>query len=237
MFTGRNKILRSQFFCINNAIEEEENDKRALRSLSMVIRKLPTKNTKEKMKVLKESIEYAKKAVAWDFKDSESWYVLGNAHLTYFMANQQYENLNFALKAYTQSEQHQVYQNPDLYYNRATLSNYLEQYDSAIADYEVAHSIDPNLGARDRARAIEDFVINVVGLIKKKGTLKNKMLGSIVKSVPKSIGELKFIKTTQSKYNKGEVKLKSSASDESGEEVKEQVEKEDNHKSKHKSFK
>ena len=46
-----------------NAIEEEPNDKRALRCLSMVIRKLPVKSEKERKKYLKESIEFAKKAV------------------------------------------------------------------------------------------------------------------------------------------------------------------------------
>lgn len=43
-----------------NAIEEEPNDKRALRCLSMVIRKLPFKTEKEKLKHLKQSIDYGK---------------------------------------------------------------------------------------------------------------------------------------------------------------------------------
>ncbi|CAI2369229.1 unnamed protein product [Moneuplotes crassus] len=178
-----------------NAIEEDENDKKALRSLSMVIRKLPTKDSHEQLKSLKESIDYGKRAVACDFKDSESWYVLGNAHLTnFFMGSKNYEDLNFALKAYTQAEKTQVYEHPDLYYNRATIYNYLENYTEAINDYEVAHSIDQNLGAKDRAKAIEDYVINVCNLIKKKGTIKSKVLNGIVKSIPKTIGQVKFIK-------------------------------------------
>lgn len=118
----------------NNAIEEEPNDKRALRELSMVVRKLPCPTPKDKAKIFSESIDYAKKAVNIDLKDSESWYILGNAHLTnfYFMGGQNYEHLNYALKAYTQSEKLQVYQNPDLYYNRGTIYNYLERYNEAI---------------------------------------------------------------------------------------------------------
>lgn len=178
-----------------NAIEEEPNDKRALRCLSMVIRKLPVKSEKERKKYLKESIEFAKKAVGCDFKDSESWYVLGNAHLTnFFMGGQQYEHLDFALKAYTQAQKLQVYQNPDLYYNRATIYNYLERYSDAIDDYEMAHSIDPNLGARGKARAIHEFILHVCDLIKKKGALKSKKFIGLVKSVPTSIGEVKFLK-------------------------------------------
>lgn len=161
----------------------------------MVIRKLPTKSDKELRKVLKQSVEYAKKAVTYDINDSESWYVLGNAHLTnFFMGGQKYENLDFALKAYTQAEKHQIYQNPDLYYNRATIYNYLERYSDAIADYETAHSIDSNLGARDKARGIQEFILNVCKLISKKGQLKTNKFVSLVKSVPTSIGEVKFMK-------------------------------------------
>ena len=146
----------------NNAIEEEPNDKRALRELSMVIRRLPSAAPKDKAKILADSIDYAKKAVSIDFKDSESWYVLGNAHLTnFFMGGQNYEHLDFALKAYTQSEKLQVYQNPDLYFNRGTIYNYLERYSESINDLEKSHSIDPNLGARNKAKAISEFVASV----------------------------------------------------------------------------
>jgi tetratricopeptide (TPR) repeat protein len=178
-----------------NAIEEEPEDKRSLRCLSMVIRKVPTKNAKERSQMLDDSISYAKKAVSIDLKDSESWYVLGNAHLTnFFMNGQKYEHLDYALKAYTQSEKLQIYRNPDLYYNRATIYNYLERYSDAINDYETAHSIDQNLGAMEKARSIQSYVINVCSLIKKKCSLKTNKFVTLVKSIPKSIGEVKFMK-------------------------------------------
>lgn len=190
-----------------NAIEEEPNDKRALRCLSMVIRKLPYKSEKEKQKRLKQSIDFAKKAVSADIKDSENWYVLGNAHLTnFFMGGQLYDHLDFALKAYTQAEKSQVYQNPDLYYNRGTIYNYLERYSDAINDYEKAHSIDPNLGALDKAKAITEYVLNVCNLIKKKGALKSNKFIGLVKSVPKSIGEVKFLKKNLSEEIKEDEK-------------------------------
>lgn len=178
-----------------NVLEDIPNDKRSLRALSMVIRRQPTKGKDERTKILTDSIDYAKQAVAADLSDSESWYVLGNAHLNkFFMGGQEYEHLDFALKAYLQSEKTQVYENPDLYHNRATIYNYLEQYSNAIDDYEKAHSIDPNLGAKDKALAIRDFVFNVCKVIKKKGSLKSEKFIALVKSVPKSIGEVKFMK-------------------------------------------
>ena len=33
--------------------------------------------------------------------------------------------------------------NPDLYFNRATILEYLERYNEAVRDYNTAHSIDP----------------------------------------------------------------------------------------------
>jgi len=56
----------------------------------------------EKGAIWKESIDLATKAVSIDIKDPQSWYILGNAHLTcYFLETDRYEHLNFALKAYT----------------------------------------------------------------------------------------------------------------------------------------
>ena len=190
-----NKIINKSIMWYQNALEEEPDDKRALRCLSMVIRKVPFQNDKEKLKALEDSIQYAKKAVALDLKDSESWYILGNAHLTcFFMGGQRYENLDFALKAYTQSEKRQVYQNPDLYFNRGTICEYLENYSQAINDYDTAHSIDANLGAKAKAKGIQDFVVNVWGLIAKERSQKSSKLVSLIKSIPKTIGEVKFMK-------------------------------------------
>lgn len=73
-------------------------------------------------------------------KDSQSWYVLGNAHLTYFFAcDESIDQLNLALKAYTQTEKTMTEPNPDLYFNRATIYEYLERYQEAGRDYMLAH--------------------------------------------------------------------------------------------------
>jgi len=74
--------------------------------------------------------------------------VLGNAHLTnFFSNNSDVEELNFALKSYTQTERLQKEPNPDLYYNRGTIFEYLERYNEAVRDYLKAHAIDTNLAA------------------------------------------------------------------------------------------
>jgi len=73
-------------------------------------------------------------------KDSQSWYVLGNAHLTnFFVNNENISELDLALKAYAQTERNLKEPNPDLFFNRATVYEYLERYAEAVKDYNLAH--------------------------------------------------------------------------------------------------
>jgi tetratricopeptide (TPR) repeat protein len=112
----------------------------------MVLRMIEEPNAEQKKKNYKESIALASKAVSIDLGDSQSWYVLGNAHLTnFFVNNDNVGELKNALKAYTQTERLQKEPNPDLYYNRATIFEYLERYNEAVRDYTKAHQVDPNL--------------------------------------------------------------------------------------------
>ena len=53
------------------------------------------------------------------------------------------EQLTLALKAYTQTEKNIKVPNPDLFFNRATIYEYLERYAEAIRDYNSANQIDP----------------------------------------------------------------------------------------------
>jgi Flp pilus assembly protein TadD len=79
--------------CFEGSLEQEENNKVALRNLSMVYRGI-THNSNgeqfdeaERKQNYKQSIGLANKAISLDMTDSQSWYVLGNAHLTNFFVN------------------------------------------------------------------------------------------------------------------------------------------------------
>ena len=62
--------------------------------------------------------------------------VLGNAHFTnFFVNNEDVEQLTQALQAYSQTERTMTEPNPDLYFNRATILEYLERYGEAVRDY------------------------------------------------------------------------------------------------------
>ena len=109
------------------------------------------------------SIELAKEAIKQDMKDSQSWYVLGNAHMTNFFIHQEQatQELELALKAYMMAEKFLKEPNPDLYFNRATVLEYLERYGEAINDFGKVHTIDTSLGAEGRAEAAIGYVSRV----------------------------------------------------------------------------
>ena len=83
--------------------------------------------------------------------------------------------------------------NPDLFFNRATILEYLERYGEAVRDYNVAHTIDPNLGGFAKASAIVDFVVQTCNLVQSRAASKAKVNSDLARSVPTIIeGELRF---------------------------------------------
>lgn len=80
--------------------------------------------------------------------------------------------------------------NPDVYYNRATIYEYLERYNEAVADYNTAFKIDPNLDADKKANNVIGFVHRSYNAIVNKGKLKSNRLTSMVKSIPQSISNM-----------------------------------------------
>lgn len=180
--------------CFEGCLEQDDKNKQALRNLSMVYRQLENSPSGEKLDVeerkknYKLSIQLATKAISLDLKNSDSWYVLGNAHLTNFFVNDESTlELEHALKAYAQTEQNLKEANPDLFFNRGTIFEYLERYNEAVADFETAHKIDPNLGADKKCEGIIDFVARCYNSINQKGKLKTKKLVDMVKSIPQSL--------------------------------------------------
>ena len=162
--------------------------------MSIVYRQFTTSSTdrdepidiEEKKSNYKKSIDLAKAAIKADMKDSQSWYVLGNAHMTNFFVHQEQatQELELALKAYMMAEKFIKEPNPDLYFNRATVLEYLERYAEAIADFGKAHQIDPNLDGEGRAECVIGYVSRVYNAIRSKGKIKTNKLYEMVRSIP-----------------------------------------------------
>ena len=171
------------------ALELEPKNKTSLRSLSMIIRTTETTSNEEKSKIAQKSLDYAKKAISLDMKDSVSWYVYGNAYFyKAFIDKTQYNDLSFALSAYNKSQEKiSKYKNPDLYYNRGVVHAYLENYEKAYQDFKVANSIDETLKSNEICSNIMTTVSTTCKLIKNQCGLKPKKLAQIVATIPNNL--------------------------------------------------
>ncbi|KDO30338.1 hypothetical protein SPRG_05049 [Saprolegnia parasitica CBS 223.65] len=169
--------------CFENCLEYGSS-KHALRSLSMVLRKLGTK-PEDKADHVRASLQHAKQAVGLDLTDGESWYVLGNAYLALFFGDSHSTvDLDRSLAAYTRAEKAGAGQNPDLHFNRANVHRYKEDYAEAVASYLRAHELDPSLRAIDLVDAIVQYTKHVSGLVLRKARLSPKKLSQLAGNVP-----------------------------------------------------
>ena len=111
----------------------------------------------------------------------------------YFTNNEDISHLQSAIKAYAQTERNLKEPNPDLFFNRATIFEYLERYGEAITDYNTAFVIDPSLKSDKLAGRIIDFVVKTSNLIQSRSGSSQKKQLEMVKSVPTAIeGYLRF---------------------------------------------
>ena len=193
------------------ALTLDDKNKTALRSLSMIIRTKEAATEEEKLNVAQKSIDYAKKAIHLDMKDSTSWYVLGNAYFyKAFIDKTQYKDLSTALSSYNMSQQKIIkYQNPDLYYNRGVVHAYLENYDKAYEDFMNANAIDTSLKSEDICKNIVDTVSTIFKLVRNQCGLKPKNLAQIVTSIPCNLrDDVNYTLANVQKLEEGENKGK-----------------------------
>jgi len=180
--------------CFEGSLEHEENNIETLRSLSMVCRQIQETEEKKRKDNFALSIQLANKAVGIDMKDAQSWYVLGNAHMTnYFTNNESIDQLEKALKAYAQTEKNLKEPNPDLFFNRATILEYLERYEEAIQNYNAAFVIDPSLQSDKLAGRIIDFVLKTSNVVSSRSGSTQKKHLDMVKTIPTKLdGVIRF---------------------------------------------
>ncbi|XP_052417231.1 tetratricopeptide repeat protein 5 [Carassius gibelio] len=176
--------------CFTGALQQSKN-KVSLRSLSMVLRRLPPEgDPQEQSKRILESVEMARKAVQLDVTDGTSWYILGNAYISmYFTSGQNPQLSQQALSAYAQAEKidKASSMNPDLHFNRATLFQYEEMYSSALDGFSRAAALDPGWeDAREREKLLLNYLDQVIMLIENKGKVKARRLRNMLSSLSTS---------------------------------------------------
>jgi tetratricopeptide (TPR) repeat protein len=172
----KKKDLAGARNCFLEALTKGSNVK-SLRQLSMLLRQLPAANEARATEHLRESLARAKTAVALCVTDPESWYNLGNAHVAHFFSvTHSMSDLDKALQAYARAEANGGEANPDLYFNRAKVYQYQQDYSAAARCYRAAAELDPQLPAADAARDLERAAVRSAELVARKGQLKPKRL-------------------------------------------------------------
>ena len=136
-----------------------------IKPTSAVVGSAPSKEVMlEHNKVVsEESISYAKSAINIDINNSKSWYILGNAYCgKYFSVSMDIQDLNKSITCYNKAlgllsttpspsastggnNDTNHMPNPDLYYNKAELCMYVQNYTQAVEHYTIAHQIDPSI--------------------------------------------------------------------------------------------
>ncbi|CAN0278551.1 unnamed protein product, partial [Discosporangium mesarthrocarpum] len=163
----KKRDLPSARTCFMRALEKGKN-KESLRQLSMLLRQLPG-TPEETAGYLEESLSRAKQAVAMGLSDPLSWYMLGNAHVaSFFRGPNRLEDLNRAMQAYSRAEAFGGGKNPDLYFNRAQVLHFREDFAAAAKDYRTARELDPQLPASVELGAMERGVERLSKLVGKK---------------------------------------------------------------------
>ncbi|XP_037982568.1 tetratricopeptide repeat protein 5 [Motacilla alba alba] len=137
---------------------------------------------------LRESLAQAEAAVRCDPRDGQSWYVLGNAHVSLFFAGGQSPgSARRALAAYAQAERvdPEAAKNPDLHLNRATLLQFLERFQGALEGLSRAAELAPGWAEpRTRHRHLVEYLGQVCQLLETKGKLRGKRRRGLAGPVP-----------------------------------------------------
>ncbi|KAJ3273843.1 hypothetical protein HDV01_003821 [Terramyces sp. JEL0728] len=158
--------------CFNWVLDLEPS-KKALISMAMIKRRQQSDDVH-----LNESIRLCKKALALDITYSPAWVGVGASYMAiYFKLTRNPSDLKKALAAFDQADNNNS-NDPDLYYSRAIIFQYLEEYEKAIRDYHVAASLDTDLASacHKSADATKQFVARFISQIHSKAGLTEAQL-------------------------------------------------------------
>ncbi|KAJ8559278.1 hypothetical protein K7X08_003336 [Anisodus acutangulus] len=141
--------------CFKSCYELDQKNKQALLHLSVIERRqcqglIEIENPEE---IIRESVKHAMEAVALDIQDGISWYVLGNSCLTSYFATGCWD-VSMLLQSL------QTYKN-------ATYK-FLEDYETAIAGFEAASSMEPGLtyaNAQEEASYLYEILDGIVSFL------------------------------------------------------------------------
>ena len=187
--------IKGAYECFASSLSQLENAE-AYRLQSMALRKMGT-TSQEKVENMTKSIQLAKKALALDFSDGESWYMMGNTYLACFFAlshqTRGQDDLRNAIKAYNRAEVAMKAAgriNADMYFNRGQVHRFLQMYEEAIHDYDAVTMLQPtHEDARAQLAALRRSIARVADLVSRKGKMKAKKLSALAQGLRRACDE------------------------------------------------
>ncbi|ESN92440.1 hypothetical protein HELRODRAFT_157915 [Helobdella robusta] len=159
-------------------------DKASLRNLSLITRST-WKDQEERLKNIDTSLDLAKEALQLDLTDGFSWLTFGNANLAKYFISQNPNLMKQSLSAYIRAETDPVACNSyDLHYNKGTVYEYLEEYEKALLDYDVALRLQPTFEeAAQKESQLVKYLKETTHLLSTKGNIKGKRLKTFVSKI------------------------------------------------------
>ncbi|XP_020300277.1 tetratricopeptide repeat protein 5-like [Pseudomyrmex gracilis] len=181
----KNNDIKQAKNCFVGALQYDRN-KVSLRNLSMVLRQEASPSVAQRIKNIQEGMEYAKEAVKLDTSDGASWVILGNSYLaSFFTIAQSPATLRLCMSAYMQAEKDMVAKSfPHLFYNKAIVLKYQEEYDLALQAFERAIALDPLWKQPDYKRDdLLQYLKNIQTSINNNGNMKPKQLHRLIRAL------------------------------------------------------
>lgn len=146
--------------------------------------------------MLEESIKYAKEAIQLDASDGMSWYTLANSYMSKFFSpfggNDTTQSLKQAIQSFNlaiRDEKVAIYQS-DIYYNKAMLSMYEEDWNDALTSLSRSINLDPHwIEVRESLCGVIVYLVQLNELLRYKAKLKPKRFQSLIDSIkPTDLG-------------------------------------------------
>lgn len=140
--------------------------------------------------LLDQSINYAKEALKLDASDGMSWYTLANSYVAKFFSpfagSNSASTLKQAIQAFNLAARHEkvAMWQTDLFYNKAMLSMYQEDWTDVLNSLTRAINLDPYwTEVRESLRGVVVYLVKLSELLAKKAKLKPKKFQAIVDSI------------------------------------------------------
>ena len=181
---GELKLALNAF---DQVLKQNPNDKKALRNASVMTRSLQCTGEEKKRNILK-SIDLAKKAIACDLNDGDSWAVLANAYLTLLFMSKRTDHITLVKNCKSAYQKAlidpKVETKADVLFNYALILQFDEDFEEALNCLLRAHRYDFEWSELElRKNYLTTFFCEICQKLAFASGLKAKNLNSMIENI------------------------------------------------------